>query len=79
MIPACLKILEILDGQIILKFDKESAEKAGEIDGNLIKEGNTIGPIDTMIAGTAITKNEKVLTRNIKDFSRIKGLNIETY
>ena len=73
------KILKALQDQVILSLDEKSAEKAGEIDGNLIKEGNIIGVIDCMIAGIALQKNEKVLTRNIKDFSKIKGLKVETY
>ena len=73
------KILKALQDQVILSLDEKSAEKAGEIDGILIKEGNMLGIIDCMIAGIAFIKNEKVLTRNIKDFSKIRGLKIETY
>lgn len=73
------KVLKILKGQLVLHLDNDSAEKAGEIDGNLVKEGRMIGPIDSMIGGIALIKKEKVLTRNVKDFSKIKGLEIETY
>lgn len=73
------KIINAINGQLIASFDQEAAEKAGFIDGSLRKEGRTIGPLDTMIAGTAITKKEKVLTRNTKDFEKILGLEIETY
>ena len=38
-----------------------------------------IQPIDCMIAGIALIRKEKVLTRNVKDFSKIKDLEIETY
>ena len=73
------KILKALQDQVILSLDEKSAEKAGEIDGISIKEGNMLGIIDCMIAGIAFIKNEKVLTINIKDFSKIRGLKIETY
>ncbi|MBI2671825.1 PIN domain-containing protein [Candidatus Woesearchaeota archaeon] len=73
------KIISALEGQIVIPLEKESAAKAGEIDGTLIKEGNAIGLIDSMIAGIALIKKEKVLTRNAKDFSKVKGLEIETY
>lgn len=73
------KVIKILKGQLILHLDNDSAEKAGEIDGNLIKRGEDIGPIDCMISGIALVKKEKVLTRNIEDFKKIKGLEIETY
>ena len=73
------KVLEVLKGQLVVELNNEAAEKAGEIDGTLIKEGKMIGPIDSMIAGIALVKREKVLTRNIKEFSRIRDLQIETY
>ena len=73
------KVVNALQGQLVIHLDNDSAEKAGEIDGNLVKEGKSIGVIDSMIAGIALIKKEKVLTRNVKDFSRVKGLEIETY
>lgn len=73
------KIVTTIKNQIILDLDNISAEKGGEVDGMLIKKGKTIQPIDSMIAGIALTKKEKILTRNVKDFSKIKGLEVETY
>ncbi len=73
------KIKNILEGQTIISLDKKTAEKAGEIDGQLIKEGKTIGPIDSMIAASAIIRKTKVITRNKKDFENIEGLVIEEY
>ncbi len=73
------KITKVLEGQNIISFDKESAEIGGEIDGKLIADGNGINIVDSMIAGIALIKKEKIVTRNIKDFSRIKNLEIETY
>ena len=73
------KIMDALNGQLIINLDTIAAEKSGEIDGILIKEGKTIRPIDCMIAGIALLKKEKILTRNIKDFSKIRGLEIESY
>ena len=73
------KILKTLTGQIVLNLDNDCAEKAGEIDGSLIKDGKMISVTDSMIAGIALVKKEKVLTRNVKDFSKINGLYVETY
>ncbi len=73
------KVVNVLERQIIFDFDKLSAEKGGEICGLLAKQGTQIGSVDCMIAGIALNKNETVLTRNIKDFSKVKGLNIESY
>ena len=73
------KVLRALEGQLILSLEREAAEKAGEIDGELIKKGERIEISDSLIAGIALTKNEKVITRNTKHFSRISGLKIESY
>ena len=73
------RIIDVLESQVIHDLDKESARKAGEIKGNLIKTGNDIELMDCMIAGIAKVNNETLVTRNIKHFSRINGLKIENY
>tara|TARA_Y100000031_G_C8124769_1_gene339950 strand:+ start:155 stop:547 length:393 start_codon:yes stop_codon:yes gene_type:complete len=73
------KIMQLLENQSVTPLTNESAEKAGEIDGKLCNEGKMIQVPDSMIAGIALIKNEKVLTRNVKDFSKIPGLQVETY
>ncbi|MBI5392839.1 PIN domain-containing protein [Candidatus Woesearchaeota archaeon] len=73
------KIMKVLNGQVILALDNDSAQKAGEIDGTLIKEGKMVDPIDILIAGITLTKKEKLLTRNIRDFSKVKGIELESY
>ena len=73
------KVMNRLKGLLVLHLDYDAAQKAGEIDGDLIKSGEMIQPLDSMIAGIALIKKEKVLTRNVKDFSKVKNLEIETY
>ncbi|MBI5332766.1 MAG: PIN domain-containing protein [Candidatus Aenigmarchaeota archaeon] len=73
------KVLQLLSNLIIWHFDAESAKKSGEIDGSLCKQGKKIDAIDSMIAGIAIAKGETLLARNIKDFSKIVGLDAESY
>lgn len=55
------------------------AEKAGELHGSLLKSGNSIGVLDSMIAATALLSNEPLLTGNAGHFARVKGLRIENY
>lgn len=74
-----LKVLAVLSTQTVLSLDKNCAEGAGKIDGQLAKQGKPIEPEDSMIAGIAINCKEPVLTRNVAHFSRIKGLKVETY
>lgn len=73
------KILLALRGQVIVHLDADAAERAGEIDGELAKKGLMVSPIDCLIGGISIIKKEKVLTRNVKDFSKMKGVQVESY
>jgi hypothetical protein len=72
-------ILNTLAGLIVFHLDALSAERAGEEDGRLVKSGERIEPVDSMIAGISLTMGETLLTRNTKHFSRIDGLKLESY
>ena len=73
------KVKEVLDSQIIISMDITLAEKAGDIHGTLITQGQMIGSMDCLIAATALLNGETVLTRIVKDFQKIHGLKVETY
>ena len=73
------KIARILAGQVIVSLDRRAAAEAGDLDGSLIKKGERIDVIDVLIARIALPSGELVLTRNHKDFSKIRGLDIEGY
>lgn len=73
------KILYTISQLLVWHLEPRGAEKGGEIDGKLITEGQKIDPIDSMIAGIAMANGEKLLTRNVKHFSKIAGLKVETY
>lgn len=73
------KALDLLDGQLVIPLDEKAAEIAGKIDGELFKNGEKIEIIDSMISGICLLRKEKLLTKNIKHFSKIKDLKIESY
>ncbi|PIN91372.1 hypothetical protein COU57_01010 [Candidatus Pacearchaeota archaeon CG10_big_fil_rev_8_21_14_0_10_32_14] len=73
------KINRFFDNIEIIDFDFNSSKKGGKIHSDLIKNGIEIDPEDSMIAGIALIHNEKILTKNVKHFSRIKDLEIESY
>ncbi|MBI1935858.1 PIN domain-containing protein [Candidatus Woesearchaeota archaeon] len=72
------KTTSLISEQIIYFLDDKSAEEAGKIDGKLIKIGKMIEPEDCMIAGIAVTNNQKLLTKD-PHFKRIEGLKVELY
>lgn len=63
----------------ILDFDKDCAIKTGEIEADLLNMGEIIDLEDIMIGAIAKQHGEKLITRNIKHFERIKGLEVEGY
>ena len=74
-----MKITAILKNQIVADFDEIAAQRAGELDDLLMLRGRPIGALDCMIAGIALVRMEKLLTRNISEFEKVKGLGLETY
>lgn len=60
----------------ILNFDSLAAEGYGKIRADLERAGTTIGPLDMMIAGHAKALGYTVVTNNMKEFERVKDLNL---
>ena len=42
----------------------------------LEKQGSTIGPLDILIAGTAVSRGAALVTNNATEFSRVPGLRL---
>ncbi len=63
----------------VLPLDKKAAMLAGELNALLITGGEMIEPMDVQIGGIAATNNHQLITRNVKQFGRIPGLNVRTY
>ena len=60
----------------ILPFDQRSARAAAELRAELEGRGRGIGPMDTLIAGTALARNGTLVTHNTREFARVPGLGI---
>lgn len=63
----------------LVPFDLRAARAAADIRGELEHRGFTIGPLDLMIAGTALSRNAVLVTANTREFKRIKRLRIEDW
>ena|SRR3989338_880701 len=63
----------------IIPLNEACARIAGDIQNFLRRKGAIIQPEDAMIAGTAMQNNQPFLTRNVKHFARIAGLQVESY
>lgn len=63
----------------VLPFHQQEAKAAAEIRAKLEKQGTPIGPYDILIAGTAVAHGATLVSRNIKEFRRIKTLRVENW
>ena len=73
------RVLVVLESLPFLPLDVESSKAGGRIYGEKKRMGSTVDPEDAMVAGIARVHGEKVLTRNLKHFQGIEGVNVESY
>ena len=69
-----------LSGRVnVLPFDDDDARAAGVIRADLEISGRIIGPYDLLIAGQALARQLTLVTANVSEFSRVKGLSWQNW
>ena len=63
----------------VLPFSRADARSAGVVRAVLRKRGRPIGPYDVMLAGCALARGLTLVTSNMKEFTRVGGLAVETW
>jgi tRNA(fMet)-specific endonuclease VapC len=63
----------------VVPFDREDARQAAAIRAELAVSGSPIGGYDVLIAGQARSRELTLITRNVREFSRVPGLRIENW
>ena len=63
----------------IVPFDEKSCEIYARIRASLEKSGVPIVPMDLLIASISLANNSILVSNNIKEFRRIKGLKLENW
>jgi tRNA(fMet)-specific endonuclease VapC len=63
----------------IIPFDEKSSKIYPKIRASLEKSGNPIGPMDLLIASISLANNFNLVTNNLKEFKRVKGLKVENW
>ena len=58
----------------VLPFEDADAQLAGEIRAKLEAVGKPIGAYDLLITGQAMRRNMTLITANVAEFTRVKGL-----
>lgn len=72
--PRLAALTRLLQPLQILPFDSECASHAARIRVALEAAGTPIGAHDTLIAATALRYQATLVTRNVREFSRVSGL-----
>jgi tRNA(fMet)-specific endonuclease VapC len=70
------QLQQLLTRVNLVPFDQAAALAAGNIRAQLEQQGTPIGPMDVLIAGTAVAIQGTIVTRNGREFSRVVGLPI---
>ena len=68
----------VLGNLAVLAFDLAVARTHSRLWAELTTAGNMIGLHDLMIAATAITNGLSVLTYNLREFSKVPGLDVRS-
>lgn len=69
------RLLKFLSGPVrVLSFDQDDAHTAGFVRAALEPLGRPIGLYDALIAGMALRRKLIVVTANVSEFARVKGL-----
>jgi tRNA(fMet)-specific endonuclease VapC len=58
----------------VVPFDEEDAAVAGELRATLERAGTPIGPYDLLIAAQALRGGSTLVTANVAEFARVRGL-----
>lgn len=71
---------EILASVVILPLGLGESYRALSIQRTLYDRGEPIGDVDSLIAATAAeSADPRLLTRNVDEFTRVEGIDVETY
>jgi tRNA(fMet)-specific endonuclease VapC len=67
---------DFLGAVSVLSLDRAAARSAAVVRADLETRGLPIGPLDNLIAGTALAHRATLVTRNTKEFSRLHDLSV---
>ena len=63
----------------LLPFDGKCCRNYAKIRASLEKSGSPIGPMDLLIASITLAHGLILVTNNLKEFRRVKGLRVENW
>ena len=60
----------------VMDFDKACAARFGQLQSQLLRQGDTVNPVDLMIAAMALAHDLTLVTHNTKHFAAIPSLRL---
>jgi tRNA(fMet)-specific endonuclease VapC len=66
----------LLGAVVVLPFEVAAAKSAAHIESALRSAGTPIGSRDVLIAGTALAHQATLITHNVREFRRVRGLSV---
>ena len=73
------KVERIFENIKLYSFDKKSAKTFGILKSTMQQKGIVVADMDLMIASIAMAYNEVLISNNLKHFSKIEGLCVESW
>jgi len=73
------QVARLCSGMHLALPDERFAETFGRLYASLARRGATIATMDLLIATAAVRAQAPLLTRNVRDFARVPGLEVLTY
>lgn len=70
---------QFLSAVPVVALDAVAARRAAQLRHTLERRGEGIGPMDTLIAATALAHNATLVTHNVKEFKRVPGLAVSNW
>jgi tRNA(fMet)-specific endonuclease VapC len=63
----------------VIDFTSDDAIAYAQIRADLERAGKVIGPLDTLIAAQGVARKLTLVTNNVREFGRVKGLDVENW
>ena len=70
---------QFLEPLIVADFDRAATSAYGKLRATLEKRGQVIGGMDLLIAAHALSLSLRLVTHNVREFTRVPGLRVETW
>ena len=73
------KLDRVIGALNVAPFEERAARAYGSLRALLQASGKPIGPLDTLIAAHALSLGVALVTNNMREFSRVRGLRVENW